>query len=161
MNGRAPLLRVCMLLSLLFPRAVYAQAELQAPADTMEYQIDEMVITGTRTYRKIIDVPYSIERIDNTQFTFERKVSVDNILGGIPGLFLQSRYGNHDVRISIRGFGSRSNTGIRGVRILLDGIPESEPDGQTRIEAIDFQSIGSIEVVKGNSSSLYTNAPGE
>jgi len=46
------------------------------------------------------------------------------------------------------------------VRILLDGIPESEPDGQTRIEAIDFQSIGSIEVVKGNSSSLYTNAPG-
>jgi iron complex outermembrane receptor protein len=73
---------------------------------------------------------------------------------------MQSRYGNHDVRISIRGFGSRSNTGIRGVRILLDGIPESEPDGQTRIEAIDFNSIGSIEVVKGNSSSLYTNAPG-
>ena len=73
---------------------------------------------------------------------------------------MQSRYGNHDVRISIRGFGSRSNTGIRGVRILLDGIPESEPDGQTRIEAIDFNSIGSIEIVKGNSSSLYTNAPG-
>ncbi len=82
------------------------------------------------------------------------------MLENVPGLFLQSRYGNHDVRIAIRGFGSRSNTGIRGVRILLDGIPESEPDGQTRIEAIDFNSIGSIELVKGNSSSLYTNAPG-
>jgi iron complex outermembrane receptor protein len=82
------------------------------------------------------------------------------VLENVPGLFLQSRYGNHDVRISIRGFGSRSNTGIRGVRILLDGIPESEPDGQTRIEAIDFNSVGSIELVKGNSSSLYTNAPG-
>jgi iron complex outermembrane receptor protein len=130
------------------------------PEDTLSYEVDEMVITGTRTYRKIIDVPYSIERIDNLQFVHDRKTAVDNVLGGIPGLFMQSRYGNHDVRISIRGFGSRSNTGIRGVRILLDGIPESEPDGQTRIEAIDFQSIGSIEVVKGNSSSLYTNAPG-
>ena len=87
-------------------------------------------------------------------------MGVNDVIGTIPGLFLQSRYGNHDVRISMRGFGSRSNTGIRGVRILLDDIPESEPDGQTRIEAIDFNSIGKIEIVKGNSSSLYTNAPG-
>jgi len=60
----------------------------------------------------------------------------------------------------MRGFGSRSNSGIRGVRILLDGIPESEPDGQTRIEAIDFNSLGAIEIVRGNLSSAYTNAPG-
>ena len=73
---------------------------------------------------------------------------------------MQSRYGNHDVRISIRGFGSRSNTGIRGVRMLLDGIPESEPDGQTRIEAIDFNALGSIEVTGGNASVIYTNAQG-
>lgn len=124
------------------------------------YQMDEVVITGTRTYRKIVDVPYSVERIDVSQFRFDRKTSVDDVLGTIPGVFFQNRYGNHDVRISIRGFGSRSNSGIRGVRILLDNIPESEPDGQTRIEAIDFQSIGSIEIVKGNASSLYTNAPG-
>lgn len=130
-------------------------------SDTLRsYQVDEVVVTGTRTVKRIIDIPYSVQRIDNTQFQFERKVSVSDILRTVPGLFLQSRYGNHDVRISIRGFGSRSNSGIRGVRILLDGIPESEPDGQTRIEAIDFNSIGRIEIVKGNSSSLYTNAPG-
>jgi len=131
-----------------------------APNTLRTYQVDEVVITGTRTYKRIIDVPYAVERIENTQFKFDRKVSADDVLGVVPGLFLESRYGNHDVRISIRGFGSRSNSGIRGVRILLDGIPESEPDGQTRIEAIDFQSLGSIEIVKGNSSSLYTNAPG-
>lgn len=73
---------------------------------------------------------------------------------------MQSRYGNHDVRISIRGFGSRSNTGICGVRMLLDGIPESEPDGQTRIEAIGFNALGSIEVTGGNASAIYTNAQG-
>lgn len=150
-----------LLLLLLASGSMYPQAEPADEADTVKtYQIDDIIVTGTRTYRKIIDVPYSVERIDNVQFKFDRKVSVSDVLGSVPGLFLQNRYGNHDVRISIRGFGSRSNSGIRGVRILLDGIPESEPDGQTRIEAIDFQSIGSIEIVKGNSSSLYTNAPG-
>ena len=139
----------------------FGQETEQEPSDTLlHYQIDDVIVTGTRTEKRIIDVPYSVERIDNSQFRFDRRVSVSDVLGSVPGLFMQSRYGNHDVRISIRGFGSRSNSGIRGVRILLDGIPESEPDGQTRIEAIDFNSIGSIEVVKGNSSSLYTNAPG-
>jgi iron complex outermembrane receptor protein len=128
--------------------------------DTLSYETDNVVVTATRVEKKIIDIPYPVLRLKNTQYKFSKRVSVDDVLENVPGLFLQSRYGNHDVRIAIRGFGSRSNTGIRGVRILLDGIPESEPDGQTRIEAIDFNSVGSIEVVKGNSSSLYTNAPG-
>jgi iron complex outermembrane recepter protein len=128
--------------------------------DTSSINIDEVVITGTRMSKKIIDIPYPITRLDYSDFKYDKKIAVDNVLSSVPGMFLQSRYGNHDVRISIRGFGSKSNSGIRGVRILLDDIPESEPDGQTRIEAIDFNSIGSIEIAKGNLSSLYTNAPG-
>jgi iron complex outermembrane receptor protein len=110
--------------------------------------------------KKIIDIPYSVVRMNFMDYKYERKIGASDMLSSVPGLFLQSRYGNHDVRFSIRGFGSRSNSGIRGIRILLDDIPESEPDGQTRIEAIDFNSIGRIEIVKGNASSLYTNAPG-
>ncbi|GBD88180.1 vitamin B12 transporter BtuB [bacterium BMS3Abin03] len=128
--------------------------------DTLYYELDNVVITGTRVKKRIIDIPYPVYRINNTNFVFDRKIGINEVLASVPGVFMQSRYGNHDVRISIRGFGSRSNSGIRGVRILLDGIPESEPDGQTRIEAIDFNSIGKIEIAKGNSSSLYTNAPG-
>ncbi|MFA5012775.1 MAG: TonB-dependent receptor [Ignavibacteria bacterium] len=134
--------------------------DLYSQIDTSFYETEEVVITGTRTEKKIIDIPYSVNRIASTEWQVTRKQGVNEVLNLVPGVFFQSRYGNHDVRISIRGFGSRSNSGIRGVRILLDGIPESEPDGQTRIEAIDFTSIGNIEVVKGNSSSLYTNAPG-
>ncbi|MFA7361037.1 MAG: TonB-dependent receptor [Candidatus Kapaibacterium sp.] len=134
--------------------------DLYSQIDTSYYETEEVVITGTRTEKKIIDIPYSVNRISSTEWQVTRKQGVNEVLSLVPGVFFQSRYGNHDVRISIRGFGSRSNSGIRGVRILLDGIPESEPDGQTRIEAIDFTSIGNIEVVKGNSSSLYTNAPG-
>lgn len=128
--------------------------------DTISYQLEEVVVTGTRTYQRAIDIPYSITSLSTVDYKYDRKVSINDVLGFVPGVFMQSRYGNHDVRISIRGFGSRSNTGIRGVRILLDGIPESEPDGQTRIEAIDFNAVEKIEIVKGNSSSLYTNAPG-
>ncbi len=133
---------------------------LLAQSDTLQYELEDIMVTGTRIEQKLIDIPFSVERVDKTQWQFSRKQGVNDVLQTIPGLFLQSRYGNHDVRISIRGFGSRSNSGIRGVRILLDGIPESEPDGQTRVESLDFTAISRIELVKGNSSSLYTNSPG-
>lgn len=130
------------------------------PPDSISITMEEVVVTGTRISKKIIDIPYSVTRINYVDYKYDKKVGVDDVLSAVPGMFLQSRYGNHDVRVSIRGFGSKSNSGIRGVRILLDDIPESEPDGQTRIEAIDFNSIGRIEIAKGNLSSLYTNAPG-
>lgn len=133
---------------------------LYAQEDTSKYQTEEIIVTGTRVEQKIIDIPFSVQRIDQSAWVASRKIGINDVLQNVPGLFLQSRYGNHDVRVTIRGFGSRSNTGIRGVRILLDGVPESEPDGQTRVEALDFTSIGRVEIVKGNSSSLYTNAPG-
>jgi len=135
-------------------------SESFAQEDTTRFQTQEILVTGTRIEQKLIDIPFSVKRIAPSEWITNRKQSVSDVLISIPGLFLQSRYGNHDVRVTIRGYGSRSNSGIRGVRILLDGIPESEPDGQTRIEALDFTAIGKIEIVKGNSSSLYTNAPG-
>ncbi|MFN3871955.1 MAG: TonB-dependent receptor family protein [Ignavibacterium sp.] len=157
------LLFILMFYCIVFTDIAIAQNEQDGnnlKTDTLQYQTDEVVVTGTRTNKKIIDIPYSVIRLSNKTYRYDRKTSISDVLNTVPGVFMQNRYGNHDVRISIRGFGSRSNSGIRGVRILLDGIPESEPDGQTRIEAIDFNSIGSIEIVKGNSSSLYTNAPG-
>lgn len=146
--------------SSLDPLATTRPSAPAAKDESTPYLFDPIVITGTRTKKLMLDVPFAMDRVALEEKRFARQVSVSDVLEDIPGLFMQSRYGNHDVRISMRGFGSRSNTGIRGVRILLDGIPESEPDGQTRIEAIDFQALGSIEVVKGNASSLYTNAPG-
>ena len=91
-----------------------------ARIDSLAYETDDVVVTATRVEKKIIDIPYPVIRLKNTEYKFSRKVTIDDVLEHVPGLFLQSRYGNHDVRVSIRGFGSRSNTGIRGVRILLD-----------------------------------------
>lgn len=147
---------VFLLLSL---SQLFAQEE-ENEKDSLEYGLEEVTIVGTRTKEKIIDIPYSVFSVEKKELMFGKKVSARSVLMDVPGLFLQSRYGSHDVRIAIRGFGNRSNTGIRGVRILQDGIPESEPDGETVVDAVDFTSLGGVEVVKGNLSSLYANAPG-
>lgn len=129
-------------------------------SDTLKSGLGEVTVVGTRAKERIIDIPYSVFSVDKKELAYGKKVSARNVLADVPGLFLQSMYGGQDLRVSIRGFGSRSNTGIRGIRILQDGIPESEPDGETVIDAIDFTSLGGVEVVKGNLSSLYANAPG-
>jgi iron complex outermembrane receptor protein len=145
-----------ILFSLLISSLTFAQEE----KDSLKYETEELIITGTRSFEKIIDIPYSVFRVDKNELTFGKKVSAKDVLADVPGLFLQSMFGTSDLRISIRGFGTRSNSGVRGVRILQDGIPESEPDGETVIDAVDFSSLGGVEVVKGNLSSLYANAPG-
>ncbi|MFZ4589499.1 MAG: TonB-dependent receptor family protein [Ignavibacteria bacterium] len=145
------------ILLLIFASISYAQEEER---DSMKYETEELVITGTRTLEKIIDIPFSVFRVDKKELMFGKKVSAKNVLADVPGLFLQSRYGNKDIRVTIRGYGTRSNTGVRGVKILQDGIPESEPDGETVVDAIDFTSLGGVEVVKGNLSSIYGNSPG-
>jgi len=134
--------------------------EEEAPVDSLTYEKEDVVVVGTRSRERIIDIPYSVFTIDPKELEYGRRISARDVLADVPGLFLQSRYGNHDIRISLRGFGTRSNSGVRGVRILQDGIPVSEPDGETITDAIDFTSLGGVEVVKGNLSSLYSNAPG-
>lgn len=154
-----------MLIVLLSNCGLFAQGKpdsLKTDVDTTKgegIETEELVVTGTRTSKKIIDIPYSVFRVDTREFKYGRNVNAKDVLADVPGLFLQARYGN-DVRISIRGFGTRSNSGVKGIRILQDGIPESDPDGETQIDAIDFTSLGGVEVVKGNLSSLYTNSPG-
>ncbi len=151
---------VALLMAL--PNNLFAQDEEndEAESDTLEYGMEEVSVVGTRTEEKIIDIPYSVFSVDKKELKYGKKVSAKDVLADVPGLFLQNRYGNHDLRISLRGFGTRSSTGVRGIRILYDGIPESDPDGETVMDAIDFTSLGGVDVVKGNLSSLYANAPG-
>jgi iron complex outermembrane receptor protein len=65
-----------------------------------------------------------------------------------------------DLRVSIRGFGARSSFGIRGIKIIVDGIPETLPDGQGSVDGVDIGSTSQINVIRGPVSSLYGNASG-
>ena len=79
----------------------------------------------------------------------------------IPGVFTQNATNfAQDLRISIRGFGARSSFGIRGIKLIVDGIPETTPDGQGQLDNLNLGIIEKIEVLKGPSSALYGNAAG-
>jgi iron complex outermembrane receptor protein len=91
----------------------------------------------------------------------QQTVGLDEALTNLPGVVVANRYNfSLDQRISIRGAGSRSNFGVRGLKVLLDGVPQTLPDGQSQLTNIDFANIARAEVLRGASSSLYGNASG-
>jgi iron complex outermembrane receptor protein len=88
-------------------------------------------------------------------------IGIDEALANIPGVVVANRYNFAlDQRLSIRGAGARANFGLRGVKVLLDGIPQSLPDGQSQLTNIDLGAVGRVEVLRGSASSLYGNGSG-
>ncbi|MEE8248595.1 MAG: TonB-dependent receptor plug domain-containing protein, partial [Gammaproteobacteria bacterium] len=149
---------VCWLSALLLPGALTAQQTAQANSGELE----EIIIEATRLSRPLDRVPaaVSVVRQDDIQLG-RQQLGLDEALSRVPGLFMQNRYNfSRDLRISIRGFGARSAFGIRGIKILVDGIPETLPDGTGQVDSIDLGAIRQIEVIRGPSSSLYGNASG-
>jgi iron complex outermembrane receptor protein len=107
-------------------------------------------------------VPASIDRVDSSTLSESRlQVNISENLGGVAGLLARDRQNYaQDVQISMRGFGSRATFGIRGVRLYVDGIPATLPDGQGQISHVDLGSTERIEVLRGPFSSLYGNSSG-
>ena len=130
-----------------------------AIADT---QLDEIIVRVTRTDKRIDEIPAAISLVSKDDIQLGRQqIGLGESLAAIPGLFLQDQYNfAQDLRIAIRGFGARSNFGIRGIKIVVDGIPESLPDGQGQSDGIDLGSAERIAIIRGPSSSLYGNASG-
>jgi iron complex outermembrane recepter protein len=139
---------------------VAAPALAQAPADRSP--LEEIVVTATRLERTLNDVPASISVIDEDDIQLgKQQLALDEALSRVPGLFMQNRYNfAQDLRVSIRGFGARAQFGIRGVKVLVDGIPETLPDGQGSVDSIDLGATSRIEVIRGPNSALYGNAAG-
>ena len=133
---------------------------LAAARESVDAGLDEIIVTATRMESSIQNVARSVsvvrkDRIQNgTQL-----IGLDEVLAGVPGLYMQNRYNfSQDLRVAMRGFGVRSNFGIRGIKILVDGIPETVPDGQAQVDSIDLGSAERIAVLLGPASSLYGNA---
>lgn len=88
-------------------------------------------------------------------------LGIDEALANIPGVVVANRHNYAlDQRVSIRGAGSRANFGLRGVKVLLDGIPQSLPDGQSQLTNVDLGALSRVEVLRGSASSLYGNGSG-
>jgi iron complex outermembrane recepter protein len=141
-------------------------ASLAAGPDTLVVPMKEIVVTGTRSPESALGLPAGISIVRSTAFTDTRGNSLKDAISNLPGVFVQSRAGSQDVRVTIRGFGARgngerSNAGtMRGIRVLTDGIPVTEPDGRTSLDLVDLGSADRVEVVRSNASVLYGNASG-
>jgi iron complex outermembrane recepter protein len=151
-------------LSIAVVGALTAMSGMNVYAEDSEktLNIAPIVVTGTRTLQNSFDLPIAIdvvkqEDIQNGQL----QMTLSESLIRVPGITAQNRTQQaQDPQISTRGFGSRSAFGVRGVRVYVDGIPLTMPDGQGQPGVVDLSAIKSIEVMRGPFSALYGNSSG-
>jgi iron complex outermembrane receptor protein len=141
------------------PVAVSGQ---QAPDTTKPVTLAPTTVTVTRAERPLSQIPNSIQTVDRQQISQARPTwGMDEALVSVPGVFVANRYNfSQDQRISIRGFGARSAFAVRGIKVLVDGIPQTLPDGQGQLTNLELGELDRIEVLRGSTSALYGNASG-
>ncbi|QUY36050.1 TonB-dependent receptor [Acinetobacter junii] len=118
-------------------------------------------VEATRTDTSYIQTPASVYRVDAPKNDQSLQVNLTELVKGIPSVQLRNRENYaQDLQLSMRGFGARSTFGVRGIRLYVDGIPATMPDGQGQTSNIDMNSLSHLEVLTGPFSSLYGNSSG-
>lgn len=147
------------------PHAVARACALLLACTTVQAQtsnVESVVVTGTRSAERAFDVPASIDRVDGEALRDQQwRVNLSEGVARVPGLLVQNRQNYaQDLQVSSRGFGARATFGVRGVRLIQDGIPLTMPDGQGQTALLDLEGAGAIEVLRGPFAALYGNASG-
>ncbi|NUL39490.1 TonB-dependent receptor PqqU [Kosakonia sacchari] len=138
---------------------------LPAALSTSAYAADNeqtMIVSATPQIVSELDSPAAVSVVQGDDIRQAApRVNLSESLNNVPGLQVQNRQNYaQDLQLSIRGFGSRSTYGVRGLRLYVDGIPATMPDGQGQTSNIDLNSVESIDVLRGPFSALYGNASG-
>jgi iron complex outermembrane receptor protein len=158
-------LQVGLLLNLLWCGTVIAQGQPTLSTNrqtTTTTQLAPVVVTATRNETPLTQVPAAVSVVDQSDIQLgQPTIKLDESLNRVPGVFVQNAYNfAQDQRLSIRGFGTRAAFGVREVKLVVDGILETSPDGQTEFDNVDLGAAQRIEVLRGPASSLYGNASG-
>nr|WP_288466961.1 TonB-dependent receptor [uncultured Pseudomonas sp.] len=141
--------------------AAAGTAQAQEATDTLV--LEPSVVSGSRSEAQSFDLPFSVDSIDREQISDgQLGINASEVLTRVPGLVVQNRQNYaQDLQISSRGFGARSAFGVRGLKLITDGIPASTPDGQGQAATFNLDTAERIEVLRGPASTLYgSNAGG-
>lgn len=138
------------------------RAQAPSPPTPNPVLLPAVTVSATREERDSFDLPVSIDSLDQrTIREANPQVNLSEPLNRIPGVVVQNRQNYaQDLQISSRGFGARASFGVRGLRLIADGIPATMPDGQGQAASFNLSSAQRIEVLRGPFSSLYGNAAG-
>ncbi|MES2957017.1 MAG: TonB-dependent receptor [Pseudomonadota bacterium] len=131
-------------------------------ANTTAGGVESIVVIGTRTEERRFDVAAAVDVVDGETLRDQQlRVNLSEALQRVPGLVIQNRQNYaQDLQVSSRGFGARATFGVRGVRLLQDGIPITMPDGQGQTALFDLDGARRVEVLRGPFAALYGNASG-
>ena len=142
--------------------ALCASVEALGQESPAPVRLPEVTVTATRVEEDSFDLPVAIDRVDRREIREDRpQVNLSEPLNRVPGVVVQNRQNYaQDLQVSSRGFGARATFGVRGVRLIADGIPATMPDGQGQTATFDLGSADRIEVLRGPFSTLYGNASG-
>ncbi|HEX2830246.1 MAG TPA: TonB-dependent receptor [Burkholderiales bacterium] len=141
----------------LVPAAAHAQQQAAAPV-----VLPNVSVTATRVERPSFELPVSIDTVGAQTIREDRPgVNLSEALNAVPGIVVSNRQNYaQDLQISSRGFGARSTFGVRGLRLISDGIPATMPDGQGQAASFNLDTAERIEVLRGPFASMYGNASG-
>ncbi|MDG2500099.1 MAG: TonB-dependent receptor plug domain-containing protein, partial [Flavobacteriaceae bacterium] len=124
--------------------------------------LENVIVKSTKINANTKQIPLSVS-IKNfrDEKNYNSQSSFSDFTRNTPGLFTSSSNNfSQDLRISIRGFGARSAFGIRGIKLIVDGIPETTPDGQSQLDNLPLGLVSSIEILRGPNANLYGNSSG-
>ncbi|MGH8128368.1 MAG: TonB-dependent receptor family protein, partial [Gammaproteobacteria bacterium] len=144
--------------------AAPSQAPMSASAaqSAPSVRLSPLVVTPTLGFAPGFDVPESVSVVGRTQIARgQPQVNLSESLQAVPGVVAQNRQDYAEgLQISIRGFGAIAPFGVQGVRLILDGLPATMPDGQGQSQIFDLPAIDRIEVLRGPFALGYGNSPG-
>ena len=155
------LLILCaIILSFLLADISYAQKDTTSTyqyPDSVDYSFKPVEVLGFLNKFNNFELPVAVTSVNNADFINGSKMlTIKNSLIHVPGVVVSNNENfAQDLRLSIRGFGSRSAFGIRGIKLLVDGYPETTPDGQSQVDNIDPSLIEFSEIYRGSQSSVY------
>jgi iron complex outermembrane receptor protein len=157
-----PLLKPCAaLVFVAWPVLAWPQSPASNPLSAQD-GLETIVVTGSREATPRRSLPAAIDTVETGAIQEgQLRVNISDALARVPGIVANNRQNYaQDLQVSMRGFGSRATFGVRGVRLIQDGIPLTMPDGQGQTGLFDLDGARQIEVLRGPLSVLYGNSSG-